>query len=151
MKGWIAAVCLVAGCASDGGTGPGGNSCGFAVTLSGAVTASFTMSDTLTCATANDLGGNPIIVFYPQHEMLMRFDLDFPAEAAGMTGPVADGHFAVITKSGFVWDGDCAYDVTAWDGVGGQQRLSGTGTCGPLDPESGSATVMTASLAFDMF
>jgi hypothetical protein len=149
----MALACVAFGCSNgDGGgdgPGPNGGSCVFAVTLSGATTASYTSSDAFTCSAANDTGGDPIIVFYPEHGMLMRFDLELESEVIGMTG-MLEGKFTVITDSGFVWSGDCTYAISRWEGTV-QHKIAGTATCEPLEPESGTMTLTAASLAFDMF
>ena len=150
MREWLAAMCLLSACSDDGGTGPG-NGCGFAITLSGAATASFTTSDAFTCSAAANSSGDPIIVFYPEHETLMRFDIDFPSESANMTGPNIEGDFTVVSTSGFTWAADCTYDIARWEGTGGQQHIQGTGTCDPLEPETGNQTITVTDLAFDTF
>jgi hypothetical protein len=153
MKGWLSVLCLVAFGAcddGDGGTGPDG-SCDLSVMLSGAVTASFTAAEIDRCAAANDLGGAPIIVFYPTDETVMRLDLAFPEESAGMTGTAIEGEFGVVFANGSAWEGDCAFDIARWDGAGGQQRLQGSATCEPLGPDAGSQMIMVSGLAFDMF
>jgi hypothetical protein len=154
----VVASAALGACAGDDGGGGGGDAavgggggCAFAGQVSGALTATFTATDPVTCAAANDLGGDPIIVFYPSHATIMRFDLTFDAAVAGMTGPVT-GDLAVITRSGAVWESkDCAFDITRWVGVGGQQKLTGSATCAmPAEPDTGTMTATFSPVTFDM-
>jgi hypothetical protein len=139
---------LVAACGGDGGSG---GDCAFAVELAGAITASFTESDPASCSAANDLGGDPIIVFVPEHATLMRFELELEADQIGMTGPGIAGGLSIITKSGAVWSTDCTYDLARWDGTDRDQRLEGSGSCpDPAEPDTGTMTITVANLRFDM-
>jgi hypothetical protein len=147
----VVASAVLGACAGDDGGGGGDGGCAFAGQVSGALTATFTAGDPVTCSAATDLGGDPIIVFYPTHATIMRFDLTFDAAVANMTGAVV-GDLAVITKSGAVWESDdCAYNIERWDGIGGQQKLAGNVTCAmPAQPDTGSQTVMFGPVLFDM-
>ena len=152
MKSSVVVLVTLAACGGDGG-GPGGaDGCSFAVELGGAITASFSATAATSCAAANDLGGDPIIVFYPEHATLMRFDLEFTAADVGKTGPGIAGDLAIITKSGAVWDTECTFDLARWEGTGGSQRLAGTASCPmPAEPDTGTMTIDVGPIAFDMF
>jgi hypothetical protein len=129
-------VCLL-GC-SESGANLDPAACELQISLTGAVTATFSMLD---CQAAVDLGGDPIIAFFPDHPSIMRIDLQPPATS----GP---GDLDIISPSGFVWSAnDCAYDIARFE----SPRAAGSATCPPAAPEAGTGTVVIGTFAFDTF
>ena len=118
------------------------------MSLGGAVSANVSRGDATGCQGAIDNGGDPIIAWFPEDDsMVMRIELEFEAAVIGTIGEVA-GKVGVINPTGFVWSGDCAFQIEYWNDTG--TKVGGSATCDPLAAESGPSIVTVEPFDFDM-
>jgi hypothetical protein len=146
-RGLVVLVMALVACGgdSDGGDDdPSGSGCMLDVALSGGVTVMIDSTDALDCQSATSNSGDPIFVWYPDDEEIMRVDITMDAEVLGMTGE-HEGGFAVIDPDGYTWVGDCTFNITAWTGGGTSQVVDGTALCEPLEAETAAREDITAA------